>query len=116
MGLPISILESILHNVSSKSDMPAIIDDYLIQIDDESVTIKELVEFWKVGHEKLKSATAVLDEAIAIAEKHLGGNSERSTEKESKVSSEQEMEVVCTSSISKPKRTRRNNKVKTEKV
>ena len=116
MRLPISYLENVLHNTVSKPGIPAIIDDYIIQIGDELVTIKELIDFWKVGHEKLKSASTVLDEVIAITEKHFGGDSERSTEEEDKVSSEQKVETVCTSSISKTKRTRRNNKVKTEKV
>ena len=109
MGLPISYLENVLHSTSSKPGMPAIIDDYIIQIGDELVTIKELIDFWKVGHKKIQS---VLD----ITKKYLGGNSERKPEEESKVSSEQKVETVCTSSISKPKRTRRNNKVKAEKV
>lgn len=86
MGLPISILENILHNTTSKPGMPAIIDDYIIQIGDELVTIKELIDFWKVGHEKLKRATASMNEAIAITEKYLGGN----VAKENKRKSEEE--------------------------
>lgn len=97
MGLPISILENILHNTTSKPGMPAIIDDYIIQIGDELVTIKELIDFWKVGHEKLKRATASMNEAIAITEKYLGGTSERSTEKEKKLSSEQKVEGLSPS-------------------
>lgn len=95
--LPITMLESILHNTASKPGMPAIIDDYIIQIGDELVTIKELIDFWKVGHEKLKKATTVLDEAIAITEKHLGGNSERSTEEEKKLQTEQKVEGLSSS-------------------
>lgn len=41
---------------------------------------------------------------------------ERKSEKENKVSSKQEMEVVCTPTVNPTKRVRRNNKSKTEKV
>ena len=83
MGLPISILENILHNITSKPGMPAIIDDYIIQIGDELVTIKELIDFWKVGHEKLKKVTASINEAVAITEKHLGGKLAKEDKRES---------------------------------
>lgn len=97
MSLPLSYLENVLHNTVSKPGMPAIIDDYIIQIGDELVTIKELITFWKVGHDKLKKATASMNEAIAITEKYLGGASERSTEKEKKLSSEQKVEGLSPS-------------------
>lgn len=77
----------------------------------ELVTIKDLCDFWIEGHKKLFDATKIVKIAKELVKKN-----ERSTEEEGKVSSEQKVETVCTSSISKTKRTRRNNKVKTEKV
>lgn len=112
MGLPTSYLESILHNYQSKPGIPKIHDDYIIELNNgELVTIKDLCDFWIEGHKKLFDATKIINDA-----KELMKKSERSTEEEGKVSSEQKVEIVCTSSISKTKRTRRNNKVKTEKV
>ena len=78
MGLPITVLENILHNTASKPGMPEIIDDYIVQIDDELVTIKELIDFWKVGHKKIQSV-------LEITKKYTGGNSERKSEEEIKV-------------------------------
>lgn len=99
MGLPITLLENILHNETVKPGMPKIHDDYIIELNNsELVTIKDLCDFWIEGH------------------KGANKKSERSTEEEDKVSSEQKVETVCASSIGKTKRTRRNNKVKTEKV
>lgn len=55
MGLPISILENILHNKAVKPGMPAIIDDYNIELKTgEIVTIKELIDFWIEGHKAIK--------------------------------------------------------------
>jgi len=54
MGYPISLLENILHNTASKPGMPAIIDDYIIQIGNELVTIKDLIDFWIEGHAIMK--------------------------------------------------------------
>lgn len=109
MGLPISILENVLHNCQSK---PKIDDNYIIELNNgELVTIKDLCGFWIEGHKKIFDATKIIEDAKEVMKK-----GERSTEEEIKVSSEQKVEAVCTSSISKPKRTRRNNKVKTEKV
>lgn len=105
MGLPITVLENILHTV--KPVMPA--DDYIIQIEDKPVTINELIDFWKVGHEKLKKATASMNEALTITEKYLGGNSERSTEKEKKLSSEQKVEELSSSEECGTKGNRPNN-------
>lgn len=93
MGLPITVLENILHNETVK---PAITDGYIIQIGDELVTIDELITFWKVGHDRLKNATASINEAITITEKYLGGASERSSEKEKKLSTEQKVEGLQT--------------------
>lgn len=112
MGLPITLLENILHNETVKPGMPKIHDDYIIELNNsELVTIKDLCDFWIEGHKKLFDATKIIDDT-----KELTKKSERSTEEEDKVSSEQKVETVCASSIGKTKRTRRNNKVKTEKV
>lgn len=87
MSLPLSYLQTILEQNTQKS-VAAVDDSYVIELSNgKLITIGELKEFY-----------------------------EQKSEEESKVQSEQEMEAVCTSSISKPKRTRRNNKVKTEKV
>lgn len=60
MGLPISILENILHNTTSKSAMPAIIDDY--NIEGETVTIKELIDFWIEGHKAAEEVSKIVEE------------------------------------------------------
>lgn len=45
MSMPISMLEGLLHN------KPAAIDEsYIIQIDNEFVTVGELIDFWKEKH------------------------------------------------------------------
>ena len=55
MGLPITVLENILHNETVKPGMPAIIDDYNIQLKTgEIVTIKDLIDFWIEGHAIMK--------------------------------------------------------------
>lgn len=63
MGLPISILENILHNTTSKSAMPAIIDDYNIELKTgEIVTIKELIDFWIEGHKAAEEVSKIVEE------------------------------------------------------
>ena len=53
--MPISYLENVLHNTASKPDIPAIIDDYNIELKTgETVTIKELIDFWIEGHNVMK--------------------------------------------------------------
>ena len=60
MSLPISFLESVLHNTTSKPDMPAIIDDY--NIEGETVTIKELIDFWIEGHKAAEEVSKIVEE------------------------------------------------------
>lgn len=63
MGLPISILENILHNETVKPGMPAIIDDYNIELKTgEIVTIKELIDFWIEGHKAAEEVSKIVEE------------------------------------------------------
>lgn len=104
MGYPITLLESMLHQ-----DKPAFDENYLIELNNgELVTLGDLTNFWIEGHRKIKSALAII--------KETKNKVERKPETKSEVSSEQEVEAVCSPTVSKTKRTRRSNKNKTEKV
>jgi len=60
MGLPITVLENILHN---ETEMPAIIDDYNIQLKTgEIVTIKDLIDFWIEGHKAAEEVSKIVEE------------------------------------------------------
>ena len=103
-SLPLSVLENVLHPKQISFD-----ENYLIELNNgELVTLGDLTNFWIEGHQKIKKALDIIKESKEEVE--------REPEKENKISSEQEMEVVCSSTVSAPKRTRRNNKNKTEKV
>ena len=105
MALPISYLESILHNEENENTYQFLSEqlrtgEYLVELNTgELVTLNQLTKFYEMYSKNSEIR-----------------NSERKSKEESQVSSKQEVEAVCASSISKPKRTRRNNKVKTEKV
>lgn len=104
MNMPLSVLENVLHPKQINFD-----ENCIIELDNgELVTLGDLANFWIEGHRKIKSALDIIKETKEKVE--------RKPEKENKVSSKQEMEVVCTPTVSKTKRTRRNNKSKTEKV
>lgn len=63
MSLPISILENILHNETIKPGMPAIIDDYNIELKTgEIVTIIELIDFWIEGHKAAEEVSKIVEE------------------------------------------------------
>ena len=103
-SLPLSVLENVLHPKQINFD-----ENYIIELNNgELVTLGDLTNFWIEGHQKIKKALDIIKESKEEVE--------REPEKENKISSEQEMEVVCSSTVSAPKRTRRNNKNKTEKV
>ena len=103
MSLPLSVLENVLHQKQSFDET------YLIELPNkEVVTLGALMTFWIEGHQKIKKALDIIKESK--------GKVERESEKENKISSKQEMETVCPPTVSAPKRTRRNNKNKTEKV
>ena len=61
--MPISYLENVLHNTTSKPEIQA------YNIEGETVTIKELIDFWIEGH---KAA----EEVSKIVEENLGGEKE----------------------------------------
>lgn len=104
MSLPLSLLENILHPKQISFD-----ENYLIELNNgELVTLGDLTNFWIEGHQKIKNALDIIKESKEKVE--------REPEKENKVSSKQEMEVVCTPTVNPTKRVRRNNKSKTEKV
>lgn len=73
----------------------------------EVVTLDDLTNFWIEGHRRIEKALEIIKESKEV---------EQESEKESKISSKQEMEVVCTPTVDTTKRTRRNHKSKTEKV
>ena len=109
MGLPISYLESMLGQPKPEEDDIIV---FTVPGEDRPTFIRpsELKDLYietRMQLNKCKETIKSLEEIV---------KRERKSEEEIKVQSEQEMEAVCTSSISKPKRTRRNNKVKTEKV
>ena len=91
-SLPLSMLQSLLHPEDYCSP-----EDYHNPEDLKKIAKLEAV---------VKSLRSKLEE-LAV---------ERSSEKENKVSSKQEMEVVCSPIVNPTKRVRRNNKNKTEKV
>ena len=94
-SLPLSMLEQML-----RQDKPTFDENYAVELTNgELVTLGDLMNFWIEGHQDIKET-----------------KNEREPKEETKLSSEQEMENVCASTISAPKRTRRNNKVKAEKI
>ena len=108
-SLPISYLESMLGQPKSEEDDIIV---FTVPGEDRPTFVRpsELKDLYietRMQLNKCKETIKSLEEIV---------KRERKSEEEIKVQSEQEMEAVCTSSISKPKRTRRNNKVKTEKV
>lgn len=63
MSLPISFLESVLHSTTNKPGMPAIIDDYNIELKTgEIVTIKDLIDFWIEGHKAAEEVSKIVEE------------------------------------------------------
>lgn len=60
ISMPISYLENVLHNTTSKPEMPAVIDDY--NIGGETVTIKELIDFWIEGHKAAEEVSKIVEE------------------------------------------------------
>ena len=129
MSLPITYLQSILHNDENELDKYRFFSEqlrtgeYLVELKTgELVTINQLTRFYEtyskgykfVPEEKAKAITKDLDELITkYKEKE---KVERKPKEESQVSSEQEVEVVCAPTVGKTKRSRRSNKNKTEKV
>lgn len=102
-SLPLSMLQGLLH---PKQDYD---ETYLVELPNkEVVTLGQLMTFWVEGHQKIKSALDIIRESKEKIE--------REPEKENKISSKQEMEIVCPPTVNPPKRVRRNNKNKTEKV
>ena len=57
ISMPISYLENVLHNTASK---PAIVDNY--NIEGETVTIKELIDFWIEGHRAAEEVSKIVEE------------------------------------------------------
>lgn len=57
ISMPISYLENVLHNTASK---PAIVDNY--NIEGETVTIKELIDFWIEGHRAAEEVAKIVEE------------------------------------------------------
>ena len=103
-SLPLSMLQGLLHPKQINFD-----ETYLVELPNkEVVTLGQLMEFWVDGHRRIKNALDIIKENRKV--------DERKTEEKSKVSSEQEVETICSPTVSAPKRTRRNNKSKTEKV
>lgn len=102
-SLPLSVLENVLHQKQNFDE------NYLIELNNgELVTLGELMTFWVEGHRKIQNALDIIKESRKKVE--------REPEKENKISSEQEVEVVCSPTVNPTKRVRRNNKSKTEKV
>lgn len=60
ISMPISYLENVLHNTTSKPEMPTVIDDY--NIEGENVTIKELIDFWIEGHKAAEEVSKIVEE------------------------------------------------------
>lgn len=103
-SLPLSVLENVLHPKQINFD-----ENYIIELNNgELVTLGDLTNFWIEGHQKIKKALDIIKESKKEVE--------RKPETKSEVSSKQEVEAVCPPTVSAPKRTRRNNKNKTEKV
>lgn len=126
MSLPISYLQSILHNDKSELDDYRFFPEqlrtskYLIELSNgEIVTINQLTKFYEayskgyrfIPEERANEISNDLDNLIKENKKV-----ERKPKEESKVSSKQEVETVCAPTEHKPKRKGRNNKVKAPEV
>ena len=113
MSLPISYLESMLGQPKPEDDIIV----FTVPGEDKPTFVRpsELKDLYIETRVQLNKCKEILARTSNLIEEEIIER-ERKSKEESKVQSEQEMETVCTSSISKPKRTRRNNKVKTEKV
>ena len=56
ISMPISYLENVLHNTTSKPEIPA------YNIEGEIVTIKELIDFWIEGHRAAEEVSKIVEE------------------------------------------------------
>ena len=56
ISMPISYLENVLHNTTSKPEIPA------YNIEGETVTIKELIDFWIEGHKAAEEVSKIVEE------------------------------------------------------
>lgn len=101
MSLPITMLESMLHNTASKPGFPFVTDDYLIEVNPGNlVKLIDLVTFWNVNHV-----------TIEVEDK----KDDRSTKEEKKLQTEQKVEGVQTQAKRKTKRSGSNNKKEADK-
>lgn len=95
--MPLSVLENVLHPKQIAFD-----ESYLIELNNgELVTLGDLTNFWIEGHRKIKSALAIIKETKEKVE--------REPKEKTKLSSEQEMEVLPSSDECKSKGTGPDN-------
>lgn len=102
MSLPITMLESMLHNTASEPGFPSFIaDDYLIEVKPgELVKLMDLATFWNVNH-----AT------IEVEDK----KDDRGTKEEKKLQTEQKVEGIQTQAKRKTKGSGSHNKKEADK-
>lgn len=101
MGLPITMLENMLHNTASKPGFPLITDDYLVEVKPGNlVKLIDLVTFWNANH-----AT------IEVEDK----KDDRVTKEEKELQTEQKVEGIQAQAKHKTKRPRSSNKKEVDK-
>ena len=101
MSLPITMLESMLHNTASKPGFPFVTDDYLIEVKPgELVKLIDLVTFWNANHVTIEVEAKKND---------------RGTEEKKKLQTEQKVEGIQTQTKRKAKRSGPNNKKEVDK-
>ena len=75
MSMPISYLENVLHNTTSKPDFPLITDDYLVEVKPGSlVKLIDLVTFWNANHDIIKAEEDKKEECNTIGKDTLTQN------------------------------------------
>ena len=93
MGLPITVLENILHNGIVKPanpvnpTMPSTATDSIELKTGEIVTVEDLCDFWIEGHKKILETTKIINDAKELM-------SERIAEKEKELQAEQKVEGI----------------------
>lgn len=101
MSLPITMLESMLHNTANKPGYPSVTDDYLIEVKPgELVKLMDLVTFWNVNHV-----------TIEVEDK----KDDRGTKEEKKLQTEQKVEGIQAQAKRKTKRSGSHNKKEVDK-
>lgn len=113
MGLPITVLENILHNGIVKPanpvnpTMPSTSTDSIELKTGEIVTVEDLCDFWIEGHKKILETTKIINDAKELMQ------SERKSKEEKELQAEQKVEGIQTQEECGTKGNRSHNKKET---